>query len=305
MLTIEKLLKNISYELYDFWITRNINECRIGRYDFSDGCFINIDEYNTNSRENCEFEIHEKYIDIQYLVSGEEIIEFYDIKDYEKLQKFNSELDTALLGNTTKGNIRHLLSHDFCLIYPGTAHMPCLNAIEGLSKACRKIVIKIPLKKMKKLFIMDVDGTLTKGDINICSSGELFKSFNIKDGYGIKNILPNYNFLPIVITGRKSNIVLERCKELNIQKCYQACEDKEKTLLNISEKFGIIPDIQGILRGVAYIGDDLPDLKPLRIVEYSACPSDSVQQICDSVEYICKRKGGDGAVREFIDFLCS
>ena len=69
--------------------------------------------------------------------------------------------------------------------------------------------------------IMDVDGTLTDGKIYMSNSGEMMKAFNIKDGYGIHDILIPKGIIPVIITGRSSDIVLNRSKELGIIKVYQ------------------------------------------------------------------------------------
>ena len=74
------------------------------------------------------------------------------------------------------------------------------------------------IAKMKniKFLVMDVDGTLTDGKIYMGAGGEVFKSFDIKDGYGITTILPKAGIVPVVITARKSKIVENRCAELDI-----------------------------------------------------------------------------------------
>ena len=93
-----------------------------------------------------------------------------------------------------------------------------------------------------KLLVMDVDGTLTDGKINISSNGELYKSFDVKDGYGIAKILPKLNIVPAIITGRKSDILSHRCKELKITHCYQGVNDKKNKLLDLLHTLDIKPD---------------------------------------------------------------
>ena len=66
-----------------------------------------------------------------------------------------------------------------------------------------------------KILVLDVDGTLTDGKIYMSANGELMKAFNIKDGYALAR-LPQYGVIPVIITGRKSEIVVQRCKELKI-----------------------------------------------------------------------------------------
>ena len=71
--------------------------------------------------------------------------------------------------------------------------------------------------EMIRLFGMDVDGTLTDGKIYMGSTGEIFKAFDVKDGYAINNILTNNNIVPIIITARESQIVSLRARELGIE----------------------------------------------------------------------------------------
>ena len=73
-----------------------------------------------------------------------------------------------------------------------------------------------------KLLIMDVDGTLTDGRINIGENGELFKAFSVKDGHGIARILPQIGIEPVIITSRMSKIVEHRAVELNIKHLFKA-----------------------------------------------------------------------------------
>lgn len=144
---------------------------------------------------------------------------------------------------------------------------------------------------------MDVDGTLTDGKIYIGPSGEAMKAFNIKDGYGLHDLLLPSGIIPVIITGRNSDIVSFRCKELGITNIYQGVSNKIEKLKNIIDD----------LSAVAYIGDDLNDLPCIKeIVKEDgivACPSDAHDTIKQYANYICDKKGGDGCVREFIEWL--
>ena len=143
---------------------------------------------------------------------------------------------------------------------------------------------------------MDVDGTLTDGKIYMSADGELLKAFNIKDGYAIAH-LKDKQIVPVIITGRSSEILVRRCRELGIVELYQGIEDKTAKLLSICKKFQVEAN------NVAYIGDDLNDLECMKICGYSAAPADAAKEVLASVDYICKHRGGEGAVREFIEQL--
>lgn len=140
---------------------------------------------------------------------------------------------------------------------------------------------------------MDVDGTLTDGKIYMSGKGELFKAFNIKDGYTIYT-LDKIGIVPVIITGRLSDIVARRAEELRIKECHQGISDKLAKLQDIMQRYGATLD------EVAYIGDDYNDLECMRLCGYSACPADAEDDIKQQVDYVCETKAGEGAVREFV-----
>lgn len=150
---------------------------------------------------------------------------------------------------------------------------------------------------VSKYLILDVDGTLTDGKIYIGQNGEVMKAFNIKDGIGIHDILIPAGIIPVIITGRSSDIVLNRCKELGITEVYQGVKNKIEKLTEITKD----------LKSVAYIGDDINDLPCMKSVKEAGgiigCPADAVQKVKEISDYICKNEGGDGAVREFIEWI--
>lgn len=148
------------------------------------------------------------------------------------------------------------------------------------------------------MMVMDVDGTLTDGKIYMSASGELMKAFNIKDGYAIAH-LREYGIEPCIITGRESEIVRQRCAELNITELYQGISNKLFKLKEVCDNKGIV------LQNVAYIGDDVNDLTCIQQCGCSASPADAVMAVKDKVDYVCSQKGGEGAVREFCEYLIS
>lgn len=145
---------------------------------------------------------------------------------------------------------------------------------------------------------MDVDGTLTDGKIYIGHQGEMMKAFSIKDGQGIV-LLPKYGVIPVIITGRKSDIVKNRCEELGINEFFQGVHDKVEIIKTFEEKY---PS-----ESFSYIGDDLNDLSAMKYIKSKggiiACPANAEDPIKSLADFICKRNGGEGAVRDFIDYL--
>lgn len=144
-----------------------------------------------------------------------------------------------------------------------------------------------------KMLVLDVDGTLTDGAIYISPNGEAMKAFNVKDGYGIVQAR-KAGIIPVIITGRKSQIVEERAKELKILELYQGIDNKLKKLKEVAAKYEVVSE------EIAYIGDDLNDLECIQYCGITACPNDAVPEVKEVVQYICELDGGRGAVREFI-----
>ena len=151
--------------------------------------------------------------------------------------------------------------------------------------------------KSIKLLAMDVDGTLTDGGIYMGEFGELMKRFNVKDGYGIHNILKLHGIMPVIITGRSSQILKNRCEELEIFEVIQGSHDKVSALKDIAKKYDVDMEC------VAYIGDDCNDLEVMKIVGLRGCPADAVREIKEVSNFISSFPGGHGAVREFIEWI--
>ena len=148
-----------------------------------------------------------------------------------------------------------------------------------------------------KMLVMDVDGTLTDGHIYVGANGEMMKAFDVKDGYAIAHMLPLLAIEPVIITGRSSDIVEYRAKELKITELYQGISDKLSKLQEVALRRGLVPE------EIAYVGDDLNDLECIRYCGFSACPQDAVLEVKHSVNYICEHNGGAGAIRELVEKL--
>jgi len=143
---------------------------------------------------------------------------------------------------------------------------------------------------------MDVDGTLTDGKIYMGNEGEVCKSFDVKDGLGLK-ILMSQGITPAIITGRRSQIVLNRAKEIGIGQIHQGVKNKAQKLLQLMEDMNLTPD------QVAYIGDDLNDLSALKVAGITFAPADCGKQILPYVDFHLTKKAGQAPVREAIDMI--
>ena len=146
------------------------------------------------------------------------------------------------------------------------------------------------------MLAMDVDGVLTDGGMYYSETGDELKKFNTRDGMGIK-MLQFAGIVTAFITKEKTAIVERRGRKLAVPEIHQAADDKLSVLTRVIEKYGLSLD------EVAYIGDDVNDLQTLLAVGFSAAPADAMPSVLRVVHYVCKKRGGEGAVREVGDLI--
>jgi len=147
-----------------------------------------------------------------------------------------------------------------------------------------------------KLLALDVDGVLSDGKLYYSSSGEELKSFNIKDGLGIK-LLQQADIEVAIITGRCSAMVERRAAELGIKQVIQGREDKLVALQQLCQQYNIE------LSQCAYMGDDLPDLKAINAAGLGMTVANAAKEVLNNADWVSNAQGGEGAVREACEFI--
>ncbi|MCX6139962.1 MAG: HAD-IIIA family hydrolase [Candidatus Kapabacteria bacterium] len=147
-----------------------------------------------------------------------------------------------------------------------------------------------------KLVVMDVDGTLTDGAMYFSERGEELKRFSTRDGMGV-TLLHRAGLQTAIITSENSPIVVRRAEKLRITEVILGSRDKTTTLQELARRLALSPE------DIAYIGDDVNDLNVMRICGLTACPSDAVAAIQETAHITCASQGGNGAVREFAEFI--
>ena len=150
--------------------------------------------------------------------------------------------------------------------------------------------------KKIKLLILDVDGVLTDGKLLFDGQGREYKSFHARDGHGIK-LLRQTGVEVAVISGRKSNSVALRMKDLGIEYVYQGQEDKVMAFNEIIRSLSIQAE------EAAHVGDDLLDLPIMRRVGLSVAVNDANFAVKEYADWCTSLSGGQGAVREVCDFI--
>ena len=147
-----------------------------------------------------------------------------------------------------------------------------------------------------KVLVLDVDGVLTDGGIIVGTDGSEMKKFNSLDGHGIK-MWQRAGNIAAFLSGRTSAPTEQRARQLEVEYCLQECHDKLVAFNKLAADIGVD------FLEIAYIGDDLPDLPPMRAAGFSAAAANAVEEVRKSADYVTKRRGGDGAVREVIEYL--
>ena len=232
----------------------------------------------------------------------------YDYKDRPRRQNFsgmlmengafyiNKVVNILESGNRLSGRI-------------GIYEMPEYTATEIdepddwiiLENLMRKYVLSRHKETQKhiKLFLCDVDGTLTDGGMYYSESGDELKKFNTRDGMGFQ-LLREAGIKTGIITSENTKMVENRTKKLKVDFLYQGKRDGGKLAVakEICDKMGITLD------EVAYIGDDINCMELLSAVGVAACPSDACEEVKAIANiHIMNKKGGEGCVREFIEII--
>lgn len=147
-----------------------------------------------------------------------------------------------------------------------------------------------------KMVVTDCDGCLTDAGMYYSENGDELKKFNTKDGLGF-GLLRKNGILTGIITGEDVQLNRRRAEKLGLDFIENGVRDKAAVLTEVCNRYNISPE------NVAYIGDDINDLPAMKTVGFSACPSDAVDAVLSSADYVCRRSGGNGAVREVIDLI--
>jgi 3-deoxy-D-manno-octulosonate 8-phosphate phosphatase (KDO 8-P phosphatase) len=147
-----------------------------------------------------------------------------------------------------------------------------------------------------KLILTDIDGVWTDGGMYYDQTGNEWKRFNTADGAGV--LFCHQAGIPVgIITGEDTEIVKRRAEKLHVDFLYQGIQNKLKTAEKIAELLKIT------LKETAYIGDDINDMELLKAIGFSACPANAPNYIQQKVHYVTNKKGGEGAFREFVEYL--
>lgn len=157
--------------------------------------------------------------------------------------------------------------------------------------------IKNKCKKIK-LIATDIDGVWTDTKMYYTNDGEFMKSFSTYDGMAVEMLYKN-DFKVAILTSENSALVQARAQKLNIQEVYINEKEKLFRIKYLTKKYNINLD------EVAYIGDDINDLEVLQAVGLSCMPQSSPILHRFTPDIITQRKGGEGAFREFVDYILS
>lgn len=148
-----------------------------------------------------------------------------------------------------------------------------------------------------KIVFTDCDGVLTDGGVYYGETGEVFKRFNIRDGMGVERLRSECNIETGIITGELSPSVATRAKKLRITDLHLGIKEKAELIQEIAKAKKIS------LEEIAYIGDDFNDLEIMKLVGFSACPSDAIAEIKNRAHFQCQKMGGHGCFRELAELI--
>ncbi len=154
---------------------------------------------------------------------------------------------------------------------------------------------RTPLGRIR-LVVLDVDGVMTDGRLHYGSSGEALKVFHVRDGLGLK-LLMRAGIKVAVISGRTSEAVSARCRELGIDHVEQGCEDKGAALDRVLERLAV-----SAVEALCVV-DDTSDLSLMHAVGQAVAVADAHPDVLRAADRVTTAAGGCGAVREVCDWL--
>lgn len=137
-------IKELCPSAYDF-IVNKAKDAAVGKYDLENGAYVSVQEYTTKARSEAKYEAHKKFIDIQMILSGKELIAVSPIKKMTISDEYNEEKDFMLFHHNDECTDYVLEAGEFLILYPQDVHMPgvCVNE----KSPVRKIVVKVPVEK--------------------------------------------------------------------------------------------------------------------------------------------------------------
>lgn len=152
------------------------------------------------------------------------------------------------------------------------------------------------LTKLKSIttFIFDIDGVLTNGQLTATESGELLRTFNVKDGYAMRVAL-NQGYKIWIISGGKGVALEKRFTALGIKDIFLGIDFKIEVFQSLTNTYQVTPD------QILYMGDDIPDLAVMQRVGIASCPANAVEEVKAASLYISPKNGGEGAARDVIE----
>ncbi|WP_346200172.1 HAD hydrolase family protein [Caldifermentibacillus hisashii] len=158
----------------------------------------------------------------------------------------------------------------------------------------KKLQIRRLIKNIE-LVVFDFDGVFTDNTVIVSQSGlESVKCWR-SDGLGL-DMLRELNINTVIISGETNDVVLVRANKLKI-KCYHGINEKEAVLKSIINEYGCKSE------HVAYVGNDINDLSCMKLVGLPVAVGDAYPQVKKQASIVLKRKGGQGAVREFCELI--
>lgn len=179
---------------------------------------------------------------------------------------------------------------------PRCGFQPAARQCGGRSVARSKLGNNFVEKQKIKALVLDIDGVLTDGRLYFTDNGEAMKAFYVHDGTAIKN-WQEKGLRIAFLSGRESSIVNARARDLGVEKVLQGVREKLQAFEQLAADWSLTHD------QICYVGDDLPDLPPMRACGFPVAVANAVPVVKNAAKYITSASGGAGAVREVVDYL--
>ena len=143
-------------------------------------------------------------------------------------------------------------------------------------------------------FLFDYDGVMTEGIVYMDSNGDPLRTSYVKDGYALQ-LASKLGYHVAVISGAVTTNITKRLNSLGVKEVFTGIPDKVLKLNEFMEQYGLTPN------QIVYVGDDIPDIKVMRVVGVPVCPADAAEEVKRISAYVSPFPGGKGCVRDIIE----
>lgn len=145
-----------------------------------------------------------------------------------------------------------------------------------------------------RAFAFDVDGVFTDGSLSVGFDTDFIRTYYARDGFAVVSAIKR-GYKVAIITGGRGESITRRFGLMGVEDIYLGCNEKLAAITDFMQKHNLSPE------EVMYVGDDIPDVAPMKVVGMPVCPNDAAVEVKATSRYVSGFPGGRGCVRDVVE----